>query len=69
MIVEELMDFEPAPLFVRLRHIIRADVRVYLKYEAYNPGGSVKFRPAVGLVRLGRFWSGGEAAPPGVGSR
>lgn len=64
MIVEELMDFEPAPLFVRLHHIIRADVRVYLKYEAYNPGGSVKFRPAVGLVR--HLESSGALRPGGT---
>lgn len=51
MIVESMMEFEPVNLFVRVRHLVRDDVRVYLKSEMFNPGGSIKFKAAVGIIR------------------
>lgn len=51
--IEELVGNTP---LVRLRHVtaeLPADVTVYGKAEFFNPGGSVKDRPALSMVRDG----------------
>jgi N-(2-amino-2-carboxyethyl)-L-glutamate synthase len=64
MIVENLMEFQPVNLFIRVRNLLRDDVRVYLKSEMFNPGGSVKFKAAVGIIRS--LESSGHLAPGGA---
>lgn len=51
IIVDSLLDFQGPTVAVRLRAGIRSDVAAYLKLEWMNPGGSIKFKPALGLVR------------------
>ena len=35
---------------VRLNRIAPANVEIYVKVEAFNPGGSVKDRPAIAII-------------------
>jgi cysteine synthase A len=51
MILESLLDFEPPAIAARVRCGVRPDIKLYLKLECFNPGGSIKFKPALGLVR------------------
>jgi cysteine synthase A len=51
MIVEDLIDFKPLSVFFRVKNFIRDDVELYIKNEMFNPGGSIKFKPAVAIVR------------------
>lgn len=51
MIVDGVFDFQHFTVFSRLRDFIRADVTLLLKLEMFNPGGSIKFKPAIGLIK------------------
>jgi cysteine synthase A len=63
MIIEGPLDFVPMNVLVRLRTMTRVDVSFYLKSEMFNPAGSIKFKPAVAMVRelkaQGRLQRGG----------
>jgi N-(2-amino-2-carboxyethyl)-L-glutamate synthase len=51
MIVENMLDFEPPSIFARVKGFVQKDVNAYLKLEMFNPGGSIKFKTAVGMIR------------------
>ncbi len=61
MIVDNLMEFDPLVIFIRVRRWIRDDVHLYLKAEMFNPGGSIKFKPAVAMIRA--LEASGELRP------
>jgi N-(2-amino-2-carboxyethyl)-L-glutamate synthase len=50
MILDDFLNFESPAVAARLRCGVRPDVETYLKMECLNPGGSIKFKPALGLV-------------------
>jgi len=49
----DLVGSTPLLEITRLRHGLSPRVRVFAKLEGFNPGGSVKDRPAVWMVREG----------------
>ena len=51
MIIDKITDFEFMPVFARVRGLIDSNVNVVLKIEGFNPGGSIKLKPALALVR------------------
>jgi cysteine synthase A len=51
LILDTITDFVIRPLFARVANTIRADVELLLKIEGFNPGGSIKLKPALALVR------------------
>lgn len=51
MIVESPSEFQLINVLVRVRNIIHNDIQLYLKNETLNPAGSIKFKPAVGIIR------------------
>ena len=60
--VLELIGNTPLLEITRLtRGLLRPGVRIFAKLEGFNPGGSVKDRPA---RKAGRGCAGGSALPP-----
>lgn len=63
MIIDGPLDFTPPNVLVRLHKLVRPDVSCYLKSEMFNPAGSIKFKPAVEIVKhlvaRGRLRPGG----------
>src|ERR1051325_6389063 len=49
----DLVGHTPMVELARLRRGVSSRVRIYAKLEGFNPGGSVKDRPAVWMVRKG----------------
>jgi cysteine synthase A len=51
MIVDSILDFTPINVIAKISIFDRSDVSFYLKNEIFNPAGSIKFKPAVGIIR------------------
>lgn len=52
MILDRVTDFRCEPLYARVSSLLENDngVQVLLKLEGFNPGGSIKLKPAMALV-------------------
>jgi N-(2-amino-2-carboxyethyl)-L-glutamate synthase len=50
VIIESLMEFPYEPVFARIRGLLPDDIDLLLKLEGFNPGGSIKLKPAIQLV-------------------
>jgi cysteine synthase A len=50
MIIETPLDFVPPNILIRANVFARKDVSFYLKTEIFNPAGSIKFKPAIGII-------------------
>ena len=50
MIIESLIDFPYEPVFARIRGLLPDDIDLLLKLEGFNPGGSIKLKPAIKLI-------------------
>lgn len=51
MIVATPLDFVPVSVFVKLQGFSPPGVAIYLKSEMFNPAGSIKFKPAVRILK------------------
>lgn len=51
MIIDKITDFQFLPVFARVSGIVPSNVEVILKLEGFNPGGSIKLKPALALVK------------------
>lgn len=51
MIIERIIDFAFEPTFARVSQLLDNKVDLLLKIEGFNPGGSIKLKPAINLIR------------------
>jgi N-(2-amino-2-carboxyethyl)-L-glutamate synthase len=50
MILDRPIDFDFTPIFARVSGLFQNKTDVLLKLEGFNPGGSIKFKPALALI-------------------
>ncbi len=50
MIVDHIAEFRLDPIFARVSKVVDDRINVLLKLEGFNPGGSIKLKPAIALV-------------------
>ena len=50
MIIDRIIDYTFQPVFARVSELLDVRVDLLLKLEGFNPGGSIKLKPAIALV-------------------